>query len=459
MPYIVEPGKYDHRALAALGPMIRNQREERERRDLRLLEMQGRAGARAETARHNRALEAAAAAKNQRLSDAAEATATQDAASVSALAAAHPKAGITPGMGVEPAGILAKQAHARKQAATSHQNISTREKEAAARLKQNDIDRENRAAEKMQRDKVAQDEADIITARAKRVLADANVHRDPEKLKEDLNKLVDLARTSESKRVQNIPKMWLGVAIPEEGAPILESVRPAAQVYGEGTGAVEDFVAVKTQDGRMISTKPYTPKQDQGIYIETPDGTVVSTGDTKGMRINKDVNQLRKEVTADPVVKAYTKTSMQMAKMDEVYQDYMTRLQTTGKKPSLIALDQVLVMTLNKILDEESVVRESEFDRTAQQQAWVDYIKGWVPKIQHGGVGLTMANREEIMRTGHLLHQSLKPAYTQKLKFYEGLATRRGYNPEDVLPSDPYSSDPTQPPVQNTGFKVIREVK
>lgn len=55
-----------------------------------------------------------------------------------------------------------------------------------------------------------------------------------------------------------------------------------------------------------------------------------------------------------------------------------------GDSKSLAASDQALVILFNKMLDPTSVVREGEFDRTAQGQALMDQVNGFIQRVQQG---------------------------------------------------------------------------
>jgi len=69
-----------------------------------------------------------------------------------------------------------------------------------------------------------------------------------------------------------------------------------------------------------------------------------------------------------------------------------------GTKGSLLAIDQTLITTFNKITDPNSVVRESEYARTPGDQAFVSRWQGFTKQIAEGGAGLTDSDRAAIVR-------------------------------------------------------------
>jgi hypothetical protein len=80
------------------------------------------------------------------------------------------------------------------------------------------------------------------------------------------------------------------------------------------------------------------------------------------------------------------------------------KIPKTGKEQrNLSAIDLALVVSFNKMLDPGSVVRESEFNRTAENVSLINKLEGKYKKIFEGGVGITDADRIEIQKVSKLL--------------------------------------------------------
>jgi hypothetical protein len=73
----------------------------------------------------------------------------------------------------------------------------------------------------------------------------------------------------------------------------------------------------------------------------------------------------------------------------------------SGKLIPLGPTDQTLINTFNKMLDPGSVVRESEFARSAESLAWIEKLRAKYAKIGEGGV-VTPAERAEILRLSEI---------------------------------------------------------
>jgi hypothetical protein len=68
-----------------------------------------------------------------------------------------------------------------------------------------------------------------------------------------------------------------------------------------------------------------------------------------------------------------------------------------GQSKDLNAVSQAIVTTYNKILDPTSVVRESEYARSAAGQSLLDQISGKYQQLSAGGAGLTEESLQEMV--------------------------------------------------------------
>ena len=64
----------------------------------------------------------------------------------------------------------------------------------------------------------------------------------------------------------------------------------------------------------------------------------------------------------------------------------------------LNAGSQAVLVTFQKVLDPESVVRESEYARSPAGQGLMDRIRGIMPRLQQGGPGVTLAELETFVQ-------------------------------------------------------------
>jgi len=108
-----------------------------------------------------------------------------------------------------------------------------------------------------------------------------------------------------------------------------------------------------------------------------------------------------------------------------------------------VAIDQIVIISLNKILDPDSVVRESEYDRTKENIATVSRAKGWFNRLKQGGSGLTKNDLIEIRDSAREMAELRRQILNKKLEKQLRIPARRnGLNPDEVAPLfDSISSD------------------
>lgn len=140
------------------------------------------------------------------------------------------------------------------------------------------------------------------------------------------------------------------------------------------------------------------------------------------------ITTVRKEFNSLPSIQSLDKTRAKNQEIHAIYSDY--------KKGNISAnaADQDIVMAFNKYLDENSVVRESEFARTAQGQSFFNKIDGYIRKVKEGGSGLSPSEREDIVRSMDLIYEVAKNTAQQDIDAYTDLALRYNINPSDIMP-------------------------
>lgn len=128
-----------------------------------------------------------------------------------------------------------------------------------------------------------------------------------------------------------------------------------------------------------------------------------------------------------PEVKNFKEIDRQFANVNETYKAYK------NGELKANAADQAMVTTLNKILDPTSVVRESEFARTAAGQSAFNRMQGYLDKLTKGGGGLTNREREDLFNTMKIMRNSAYNTYSNTAQTYTDMANRYGMNPDDII--------------------------
>jgi hypothetical protein len=110
-------------------------------------------------------------------------------------------------------------------------------------------------------------------------------------------------------------------------------------------------------------------------------------------------------------------------------QAYQTALET-GER---LASDQAIITIFNKFLDPDSVVRESEFNRSADSQGIWDQMLGLKTRIMQGGSGLTMSNLKQFLDFAEAFAGDKVAAMDGITEAYVGIANKSFIDPSDII--------------------------
>lgn len=117
-------------------------------------------------------------------------------------------------------------------------------------------------------------------------------------------------------------------------------------------------------------------------------------GENLSTRDRVDYQQALTKLSNRPEVKDVREMGRYVGAMEEAMKESMSG-------GSMIAVDQAVINAFNKLMDPTSVVRESEYARTASDQSLMNRLKGQLGpdgKLAVGGAGLTKQDREAIAR-------------------------------------------------------------
>lgn len=137
----------------------------------------------------------------------------------------------------------------------------------------------------------------------------------------------------------------------------------------------------------------------------------------------KMAQSIRKEYNDLDDVKNFLKVRTQ-------YQDMATSLKVGKETGNYLPVDQTLITTFNKILDPQSVVRESEYARTPENMSLINRLYGNMQSYVQGGAKLTDNDRMALVRMVKEVSQNRYSAYKAQRENYGSIAT------QSRLPSD-----------------------
>ena len=145
--------------------------------------------------------------------------------------------------------------------------------------------------------------------------------------------------------------------------------------------------------------------------------------------------KLRKEFNALPEIKERNQTIPKIKSMKAAFAE-------SKKTNNFVAVDQALITLYNKLTDPTSVVRESEYARTAQNIPLLNQIKGKVDKVMTGGAGLTSAEREALMKMATLMEKGYDDIYQLRRKEYHSYGQQIGIDSSFLLDSNNMADAP-----------------
>jgi hypothetical protein len=111
---------------------------------------------------------------------------------------------------------------------------------------------------------------------------------------------------------------------------------------------------------------------------------------------------------------------------------------------------QAVLVTFQKILDPTSVVRESEYARTTEGQAFMDRIEGYATRLAQGGTTLTDRELAEMVQTARDIFDGMASWSAGTRRRITAQAQKNGIDPalvfDDVLTGAPDApARPAQP--------------
>lgn len=212
------------------------------------------------------------------------------------------------------------------------------------------------------------------------------------------------------------------------GPKKLITVGEKSRLYDPTSGKVlvngvadNNMVPVKAEHNvRGPNGKPHTKlwyKDGSTDLLETvpSPGATIMAGAMQQHRTFKDERDLAKEFLSLPEVKQFPIVQEQLGKIQIAFD-------LSKKTNNKSAVDQALITTFNKMLDPTSVVRESEYARTAMDLPFFNRIAGGYEKFVAGGAGLTDDDRAALADLVQKMGSYVKERYLGQEEQYRGLA-------------------------------------
>jgi hypothetical protein len=237
-------------------------------------------------------------------------------------------------------------------------------------------------------------------------------------------------------------------------APLSEADRldldyKRAQIGRLNREAADDGLKTYSVDGRLVQVgKDGTAKEIYAAPQRSEDTSKTYMVDGRLVQVGRDGTA--KEIYAAPKNTEQTATGpykdmaekarVEAGLRDEIagankryaiIRDAEAKIAAIGQQPSA-ASDLALIFSFMKVLDPESVVRESEFANAQNAAGVPDQVRNlWNRALS--GERLNDAQRADFMKQAQTLALAQRGQYERSLRQYEGLAKRLQLDPENVV--------------------------
>ena len=246
-----------------------------------------------------------------------------------------------------------------------------------------------------------------------------------ELIKTQADKISETGKTRTiQKGDEEITEQWTGLAWEEVG----RGPKWAPKETTEPTG-MRDFELTTYGKERpdLRGSKEYIAKRlewiksqkEQSPYVDALNRQIEVTAKREGTNLRKEFYNQIEVKEANDIKRKY-----------EVMNEAFKESKTTK---NFVAVDQAIITLFNKMTDPQSVVRESEYARTASDLALWHRVKGKVSKWISGGAGLSQDDREAVLKMAGKFQEVAQRKYKARLHEYKGYLSNYGLDPDKYL--------------------------
>ena len=261
----------------------------------------------------------------------------------------------------------------------------------------------------------------------------------------------DVVAAAVNANQKQYPKAW------ENGAPLDSHIRYTDPTTGEPrdiqirqaiTAGLIDLPVDET--GAWIGTKGVKPEREtRSLQVQAADA--LAAGDTETynrlLKVDKDF-QVSGRVASAPRDGAVT-PSQQFSMEERLAKSWVSANQSSREVQRQFSLmqtglkrfragdknggSQAVLVTFQKILDPTSVVRESEYARTASGQSFLNRLAGYEQKLAQGGAGMTDGELAAMVETARQFMSDMQTFTGGARKRIESQSKQYNLNPSSIF--------------------------
>lgn len=265
------------------------------------------------------------------------------------------------------------------------------------------------------------------------------------------NKMKDDAREMWKFLVSSDPNLVRKNMTAEEARSVEQGVLPYTLMQKLGKTIAEQNIKVKESVSKMDELLMPTEAATLGVAYGTTRGQAAAKGlMPKGTLTGQDKVDLEVKLS-----KTFTQSSKELKIADfaasNINSAYEKALKDIQDDKGINAASQGILITFNKLLDPNSVVRESEYARSAEGLSLLGRIEGKYEQLKTGGAGLTATDLKEFVDLGNLFLQNYKDQARQSIALIDRQAKNYGLNIENIVPPEALKDYTTSKAAESAG--------
>lgn len=271
-----------------------------------------------------------------------------------------------------------------------------------------------------------------------------------------------------------------GLEMPEQHDPEFDAkfVEPFVRQYAPAPRltAVPAGGSLANEQGAIVSTAPSAPKEPkvETRSLDVQAAEALARGDTAGynhlLQVRRDMSRADDKPptpaglspTAESniinrLTTQWTAASKSANELDRA-SNLMRAGMTAARRGDLAAGSQAVLVTFQKILDPTSVVRESEYARSASGQALLAQIEGSYERLTKGGAGVPLSELEKYQKLADEMVAGSR-GHLDAVKARIGKTADRYKIPHETIFEDYDLGGPQRPPGGGPSGPRIGEVR
>ncbi len=239
--------------------------------------------------------------------------------------------------------------------------------------------------------------------------------------------------------------------LPPELAVQALAPKAVADFIGERSKPVDPYKQQLIEESQARIKNLRTPEEKTNLTLHEIQAraTAKSQDPVAAVKLALDLN--KQAMSREPIKNLY-ESGAYVSTMNGLWDAYKAGDHGVEGKN---ALSQALISSFGKITDPGSVVRESEYGRSAEGVALADRLPGLIDRVKSGGAGLLDKDLEQLVLAANIIQESRINQARPIIESFAKKGESVGLNLDDVLPLDDYTKGLL---IKSRGMKDIGDI-